>query len=40
MNDNLSISVRGRPKKVDHQNVVEIAMYLYWAKGIQNVSLN
>ena len=40
MNDSLSKSRRGRPKKVDHQNVVEIAMYLYWAKGIQNVSLN
>lgn len=40
MNHNLSIPLRGRPKKVDHQNVVEIAMYLYWAKGIQNVSLN
>ncbi|HCV87312.1 MAG TPA: hypothetical protein DGB85_12120 [Deltaproteobacteria bacterium] len=40
MNDKLSKPLRGRPKKVDHQNVVEIAMHLYWAKGVQNVSLN
>ena len=40
MNNKLSKPLRGRPKKVDHQNVVEIAMHLYWAKGVQNVSLN
>ena len=40
MNDKFSKPLRGRPKKVDHQNVVEIAMHLYWAKGVQNVSLN
>ena len=40
MNDKLLKPLRGRPKKVDHQNVVEIAMHLYWAKGVQNVSLN
>ena len=40
MNKKIFKPLRGRPKKVDHQNVVQIAMHLYWAKGIQNVSLN
>lgn len=30
---------RGRPKKIDQQHVVEVAMNLHWAKG-QRVSLN
>lgn len=30
---------RGRPKKIDQQHVVEVAMTLYWAEGL-SVSLN
>ena len=30
---------RGRPKKIDQQHVVEVAMTLYWAEGLR-VSLN
>ena len=32
--------MRGRPKKLDRQEVLEVAMYSYWEEGTQNVSLN
>ena len=31
---------RGRPKKIDQQHVIEVAMNLYWAEGLSGVSLN
>jgi AcrR family transcriptional regulator len=32
--------MRGRPKKLNRKEVIEIAMYSYWEEGTQNISLN
>ena len=37
---NSTMKSRGRPVTFDPEHVIDIAMNMYWKKGIENVSLN
>jgi len=40
MRNRKNIQRRGRPKTLDNDTVLNVAMYSYWAKGPGNISLN
>ena len=40
MSRNSVKTLRGRPKTLNRDHVVDVAMYAYWKEGIDNVSLN
>ncbi|MBT7997203.1 TetR/AcrR family transcriptional regulator [Burkholderiales bacterium] len=37
---NVRVKARGRPKKIDRDAVIRIALSLYWEHGVENVSMS